>query len=139
MIHPWNGTRQDLDGTIGCSVVVDPERVTMRLDEDSFPPTQWLSEAEFWANQYDPLRPGPDSLRDLVIYEMHVGGLGFGKRDARGNPLPGSFKDAVALLDHLVELGVNAIELMPMSEAEGWGWGYATSHYFAIEYSEGGG
>ena len=101
----------------------------------SFPPTQWLSETEFWANEYDPLRPEPDRLGDLVIYEMHVGGLGFGKRDVRDNPLPGSFEDAVALLDHLVELGVNAIELMPMSEAEGWSWGYATSHYFAIEYS----
>jgi 1,4-alpha-glucan branching enzyme len=42
------------------------------------------------------------------------------------------------LLDQLVELGINAIELMPMSEAEGWSWGYGTSHYFAIEYSGGG-
>ena len=135
---PWNGTRQDLDGTKGCSVVIDPETVTRHLDDENFPPTQWASEEEFWANEYDPLRPVPDRHEDLIIYEMHVGGLGAGLRDANGNPLPGTFKDAVALLDHLVELGVNAVELMPMSEAEGWTWGYGTSHYFATEYSGGG-
>ena len=82
--------------------------------------------------------PVPKRLDELVIYEMHVGRLGFGERDAAGNPLPGSFRDAIALLDQLVELGINAIELMPMSEAEGWSWGYGTSHYSAIEYSGGG-
>ena len=135
---PWNGTRQDLDGTKGCSVVIDPETVTKNLDDENFPPAQWNSEEEFWANEYDPLRPVPDRHEDLIIYEMHVGGLGAGLHDANGNPLPGTFKDAVALLDHLVELGVNAVELMPMSEAEGWTWGYGTSHYFATEYSGGG-
>ena len=134
----WNRTRQDLDGTVSCAVVTDPERVTTRLAKDGFLPSEWLSESEFWANEYDPLRPVPKRLDELIIYEMHVGGLGFGKQDASGNPLPGSFKDAIALLDYLVELGVNAIELMPMSEAEGWSWGYGTSHYFAIEYSGGG-
>ena len=135
---PWNGARQDLDGTKGCSVVIDPETVTKNLDDENFPPAQWDSEEEFWANEYDALRPVPDRHEDHIIYEMHVGGLGAGLRDANGNPLPGTFKDAVALLDHLVELGVNAVELMPMSEAEGWTWGYGTSHYFATEYSGGG-
>ncbi|MGZ9073838.1 MAG: hypothetical protein ACXW3G_13225, partial [Rhodoplanes sp.] len=112
--------------------------MTARVDDENFPPAQWASEEEFWANEYDPLRPVPDRMDDLVIYEMHVGGLRVGERDASGKPLPGSFKDAIALLDHLVELGVNAIELMPMSKAEGWTWGYGTSHYFATEYSGGG-
>jgi 1,4-alpha-glucan branching enzyme len=135
---PWNGTRQDLDGTKGCSVVIDPETVTKDVGDEKFPPARMVSEEEFWANEFDPLRPVPDRMDELVIYEMHVGGLGFGLRDANGDPLPGSFKDAIGLLDHLVELGVNAIELMPMSEAEGWTWGYGTSHYFATEYSSGG-
>ena len=135
---PWNHTRQDLDGSKSCSVVIDPERVSNGLDDDDFPPAQSLDEADFWASEYDRRRPVPKRLDELVIYEMHVGGLGFGKRDAAGNPLPGSFRDAIALLDQLVELGINAIELMPMSEAEGWSWGYGTSHYFAIEYSGGG-
>jgi 1,4-alpha-glucan branching enzyme len=68
----------------------------------------------------------------MVIYEMHVEGLG------AGEPGPGTFQDAIAHLDHLVELGVNAIELLPTSEAESWTWGYGTSHYFATEYAGGG-
>lgn len=135
---PWNGTRQDLDGIKGCSVIIDAELVTERADDDSFPPTQWAREDEFWANEYDPLRPVPDRLEDLIIYEMHVGGLGASRRDGNGHPLPGTFIEAIGMLDHLVELGINAVELMPATEAEGWTWGYGSSHYFATEYSGGG-
>ena len=45
----------------------------------------------------------------------------------------------MALLDYLAELGVNCIELMPMSEFQArLNWGYSTSHYMAIEYAGGG-
>ncbi len=135
---PWNHTCQDLDGAKSCSMVIDPECVSSHLDDDAFRPAQSLDDTAFWATEYDRPRPVPKRLDELVIYEMHVDGLGAGKRDAAGNPLPGSFHDAVDLLDHLVELGVNAIELMPLTEAEGWSWGYGTSHYFAIEHSGGG-
>lgn len=130
---PWDGTRQDLDGSKSCSVVVDPERVTKHFSEPNFPENEWLSEDEFWANEYDPLRPIPSRVEDLVIYELHIGALGLGKEG------PGTLEDGIALLDHLVDLGVNAVELLPMSEYEGWAsWGYGTSHYFAIEYAGGG-
>ena len=72
--------------------------MSSRIDDDDFPPAQSLDEADFWATEYDRRRPVPKRLDELVIYEMHVGGLGFGKRDAAGNPLPGSFRDAIALL-----------------------------------------
>jgi 1,4-alpha-glucan branching enzyme len=129
---PWNGTREDLKGTKGCSVVIDPERVTALLAEPGFPPSQWVSEPEFWSHEYDPLRPVPDRLEELIIYEMHVEGLGAGKQT------PGTFEDAINLLDHLVDLGINAVELLPTEEAESWTWGYGTSHYFATEYAGGG-
>lgn len=129
---PWDGTRQDVNGTKSCSVVIDPDRVTKFLDEGVFPENKWLVEEDFWANEFDPLRPVPDSLEELVIYELHVEGL------ATGTPRPGSFESAIGLLDHLVDLGVNAVELMPMSEAGGWSWGYGTSHYFATDYAGGG-
>jgi 1,4-alpha-glucan branching enzyme len=129
---PWDGTRQDLKGTKGCSVIIDPERVTELLNEGVFPETKWLTENQFWANEYDPLRPVPSRLEDLVIYEMHVDGL------AAGSNRPGTFADAIQLLDHLAELGVNAVELLPAAEAESWSWGYGTSHYFATEYAGGG-
>jgi 1,4-alpha-glucan branching enzyme len=129
---PWDGTRQDVDGTKSCSIVIDPERVTAVLNEGVFPETQWLSDSEFWAGEHDPLRPVPQQLRDLIIYELHVEGLGCGR------PTPGTFGDAIAMLDDLCTLGINAIELLPTAEAEGWSWGYGTSHHFATEYAGGG-
>ena len=130
----WSGRRQDLDGSKSCSVVVDPEQVMRLFDESVFPPTQWLSEEEFWQDEFDANRPLPTRLQDLVIYEMHVDGLGLDRGvDA------GTLEDAVRLLDYLVDLGVNAVELMPMSEFQDRiGWGYSTSHYMAIEYAGGG-
>lgn len=134
----WNGTRQDLHGIISCSVVVDPELVTQDLDEP-FPQKKWLTVNEFWQNEFNLLRPLPTRIEDYVIYELHVGGLDPNKKDAQGNPSPGDLRDAMKMLDYLVDLGINAVELMPMTEFEGWAsWGYCSSHYFAIEYSGGG-
>ncbi|MDQ3946603.1 MAG: alpha-amylase family glycosyl hydrolase [Actinomycetota bacterium] len=136
---PFSGRRQDLDGTVSCSVVVDPDRVTEYFSEGTWPETCWLSTEEFWRDEFDPLRPLATRPEDLVIYELHIGGLGFGQTDAQGTPEAGSLRDAIIHLDHLVDLGVNAVELLPLSEFEGWAsWGYGTSHYFAVEYSGGG-
>ncbi len=129
----YKGTRTDLDGTVSCSVVVDPERVTEYFSENVWPEQNWLSDADFWNDEFDPHKPVPKRIEDLVIYKLHVGGLGFGK------PSQGDLKDAIDLLKYLAELGVNAIQLMPLSEFEGWAeWGYGTSHYCAVEYSGGG-
>ncbi|HMA92367.1 MAG TPA: alpha-amylase family glycosyl hydrolase, partial [Polyangiaceae bacterium] len=137
----WSGRRQDLDGAKSCSVVVDPERVVRVFRETNtecvsvFPETDWTDVELFWADEFVPDRPLPTRLDDLVIYELHVDGLGV----ARDPADRGRLEDALALLDYLVELGVNCIELLPFSEYEGWAnWGYATSHYAAIEYAGGG-
>jgi len=130
---PWDGSRQDLDGTKSCSVVVDTEQVTRNFSEPNFPENEWVSVADFWAHEFDPLRPIPSRLEDMVIYELHVGALGFHRGGA------GTLEDAMAFLDYLADLGVNAVELLPLSEFEGGvGFGYGTSHYYAIEYSGGG-
>ena len=51
----------------------------------------------------------------LVIYEMHVGAF----------TEEGTFRSAVDRLDELVDLGVTAIELMPLADCAGrWNWGY---------------
>ena len=45
----------------------------------------------------------------------------------------------MAFLDHLVDLGVNAVELLPMAEFSGnVAWGYGDSHHFCVESSAGG-
>lgn len=130
----WSGRRQDLDGGKSCSVVIDPDRVTTRFREDVWPETEWSDADDFWRDEFDPARPIPRSLDDLVIYEMHVGGLGLDRGSSEG-----TLEDAMNLLDYLVDLGVNAIELMPMSEFQDrLNWGYSTSHYMAVEFSGGG-
>lgn len=130
----WNGTRDDLDGSKSCSVVIDPERVCELFDEGVWPETRWLSEEDFWREEYRSDLPVPTRLDDLVIYELHVDSLGLGRVFPTG-----TLQDAIDLIPYLRDLGVNAVELMPMSEFQDRaGWGYSTSHYFAIEYAGGG-
>ena len=62
------------------------------------------------------------STRELIIYELHVGT--FTER--------GTFDAAIDRLDELVDLGVTAIELMPVADAAGrWNWGYDGVCFFA--------
>lgn len=126
---PYNGRPEDLDGVVSCSVVVDTEVVQAELDDDK----TLIAEDEFWKDEFNHATPFPHRIDDMVIYELHVGSLGF------GSERPGSFDDAIALLDYLTELGVNAVELLPIAEASGTRtWGYGNSHHFAIESSAGG-
>lgn len=131
---PYTGSPEQLDGSKSCSVVVDPERVSQEFCQDYLvPESQCISAEEFWRDEFTPGRPVPKRVEDLVIYELHVGALGYGK--AR----PGNFEDAIGLLDYLVDLGVNAVELLPIAEfRDQANWGYETSHYFALENSAGG-
>ncbi len=131
----YTGKVSKLDGTIGCSVVIDPDAITEEFNESTFPESKWILQEEFWkdGNTF-PIRP--KNVNDLIIYELHLGALGFGNSIDK----PGTIEDAIAFLPYLKELGINAIELLPMSEFGGGtgNWGYSTSHYFAIEYSGGG-
>lgn len=69
-----------------------------------------------------------------IIYEMHVGT--FNKPDAS---TMGTFESATEKLDYLSNLGVNYIELMPVTSiAKSHGWGYAPNHIFSIENAYGG-
>jgi 1,4-alpha-glucan branching enzyme len=135
---PYFGKVTELDGKTSCTAVVDPDKVTKYFkDPDGvWPEAEFISADDFWKGEHDRIagtRPIPRRVEDLVIYEVHLGALGYGK------PGPGTFADAIALLDYLVELGVSAVELLPMAEFGGEeNWGYGSSHYFAIEYSGGG-
>lgn len=134
-LQPWLGPIAELDGGKSCSTVEDPEQVTRDFDEQDriWPERTTISEEDFWADEFTG-RQVPHRVEDLIIYKLHVGALGFGR------PGPGTLKDAMNLLDSLSTLNVTAVELLPMCEFGGAAenWGYATSHFFAIEYSEGG-
>jgi 1,4-alpha-glucan branching enzyme len=71
---------------------------------------------------------------ELVIYEMHVGT--FNDTSVRG---PGTFNDILPKLPYLRDLGINAIEIMPVGEfAMDTSWGYNPSHPFSVESALGG-
>ncbi|NJO39660.1 MAG: alpha-amylase [Cyanobacteria bacterium RU_5_0] len=84
-----------------------------------------------WQHDDKPLPPD----HALVIYEMHIADFSGGEADP--NPR-GKYKHAIEKLDYLCELGVNAIELMPIKEYPGdYGWGYNPRYFFATESSYG--
>ena len=59
--------------------------------------------------------PNPNiGLEDLVIYEMHV--RGFTKDISSGVKYPGTFAGVMEKIPYLKDLGVNAVELMPIFE-----------------------
>ena len=67
--------------------------------------------------------------KDLIIYELHVGTF---------SP-EGTFEGVEKKLDHLLELGVNAIEIMPVSQFPGnRNWGYDGVDLFAVHNGYGG-
>jgi 1,4-alpha-glucan branching enzyme len=72
---------------------------------------------------------------ELIIYELHVGDFSGGEKD---NKARGKYQDVIDKLDYLCDLGINAIELMPVNEYPGdHSWGYNPRHFFACESSYG--
>ena len=128
----WDADPSALEGTKSCSLVVSLDSVARDMVAPPGRPVVRVPEAAFWAEEFTPGMPVPSRVEDLVIYELHVGALGF------GTDRPGDLGDAVALLPHLSDLGVNAAEMLPMSEFSGIGWGYGDSHPFVIESTAGG-
>ncbi len=75
----------------------------------------------------------PPWLNDLVIYEMHVGTFN------AESWIPSTFDGAIQKLDHLVSLGVSAVQVMPVSEfPTDRSWGYNPADLYAIESGLGG-
>lgn len=91
-----------------------------------------------WGKSRNPLIP----MEDLIIYEMHV--RGFSKHESSGVKHPGTFEGLREKIPYLKELGVNAVELMPVFEFDEMMdyrekdgkpllnyWGYNTVSFFA--------
>lgn len=84
-----------------------------------------------WRHDDTPLPPNTE----LVIYEMHIADFTGGEVDPDKK---GKYTDAIAKLDYLRDLGINAVELMPVNEYPGdYSWGYKVRHFFASESSYG--
>jgi len=68
-------------------------------------------------------------LAESVIYELHVDT--FSPEE--------TYEGAIPKLDHLVELGVTTVELLPVAEYPGrWGWGYDGVDLYAPNSTDGG-
>jgi 1,4-alpha-glucan branching enzyme len=76
--------------------------------------------------QYDG-KPLPDN-HELVIYELLVSDFFHGNQDSHR----GRYTHVIEKLDYLRELGINAIELLPVNNTPGdYNWGYIPSYFFA--------
>ncbi len=91
-----------------------------------------------WGNCKQLLTP----MEDLIIYEMHV--RGFTKHESSGVEFPGTFDAIREKIPYLKELGVTAVELMPIFEFDEMHdhrehvgsslidyWGYNTVSFFS--------
>ncbi len=68
-------------------------------------------------------------VRGAVFYELHVGTF---------TP-EGTFAAAAGRLDHLVDLGVDVVEVLPVSAWDGpWNWGYDGVAPYAVQHEYGG-
>jgi len=90
-----------------------------------FGPSEVVELARPWGDRdYEP-RP----LADLVISEVHIGTVTPG----------GTFASAIDLLDGWAELGITAVEVMPVAQFSGTrNWGYDGVFPFAVQHSYGG-
>jgi maltooligosyltrehalose trehalohydrolase len=110
-----------------------------RLDghkERPDPASRWQPQGVHGPSQVlDPHFPWSDAgwaglpLRDYVIYELHVGTY---------TP-EGTFAAIVPYLDELRELGITALEIMPVAQFPGGrNWGYDGAYPFAVQNTYGG-
>ena len=71
-------------------------------------------------------------IHESIIYEMHV--KGFTRSPSAGVTHPGTFAGIIEKIPYLQELGVTAVELLPVFEfddSEGNFWGYSTVGFFS--------
>lgn len=151
--NEWNGTTHpmtrnpegvwsiDVDGAkVGDEYryrIITEDKVSLRIDPYARRVTSSAGNAIIRA----PRRRGEGKdfvappLNEMILYELHVGT--FGKKP--GSPGPGTLEGAMDRLPYLRELGINAVEVMPIAEFSGsYSWGYNPSHIFAVESDYGG-
>lgn len=93
--------------------------------------------------------------KDLVVYEMNVRAFTADKSSGLGEDIRGSYLGIIDKIPHLLELGINAVELLPVFEFDEFEfqrrpnprdhmintWGYSTINFFApmTRYASAGG
>jgi 1,4-alpha-glucan branching enzyme/maltooligosyltrehalose trehalohydrolase len=96
-----------------------PDPASRFQPQDVHGPSEVINSSDFeWQDQKWKGRP----WEETVIYEVHVGTF----------TAEGTFRALEARLDYLMELGITALELMPVADFPGrWNWGYDGVYLFA--------
>ena len=89
------------------------------------------AEGDDYVWEHDDVPLPPNDL--LIIYELHVGDFTGGE----GDDGAGRYTDVIAKLPYLADLGITAIELMPVQETAGDYWGYLPKYFYASETAYG--
>lgn len=78
------------------------------------------------------------ALEGAVIYELHIGTFTGGEQLGGGTP-GRTFDAAIERLDHLVDLGIDLVEVLPVNSFDGdAGWGYDGVLWGAVHEPYGG-
>ncbi len=94
---------------------------------------QWSSGESAWRKmRQNPNAPG-HRVQDLILYEVHP--KGFTASTASAVDHPGTFRGIGEKADYFAELGITAVELLPVMQkpSDGGYWGYQTIGFFAPE------
>jgi isoamylase len=145
--EPWNGHRFDPE-----KVLVDPyskgnsfalwDRGAACMPGDNLHKS--MRSVVINTNNYDweGDKPLKKPMAETIVYEMHVGG--FTKSPTSGVKNPGTYLGLIEKIPYLKELGVTAVELLPVCSFDHTDvtkvhegrklvnyWGYSTMGYFA--------
>jgi maltooligosyltrehalose trehalohydrolase len=124
----WEWTGEPFDGgyKIGIGAAVFPDPASTSQPEGVHGDSYVADVSELAWDDHTWKNP---SLQDYIIYELHIGTF---------TP-EGTFDAAVEKLDHLLNLGVTAVEIMPVASFPGdRNWGYDGVALFAVQQSYGG-
>jgi maltooligosyltrehalose trehalohydrolase len=102
-----------------------PDPASRHQPEGVHGPSQVVAPAFDWHDGHWSGRP----LSQYIIYELHVGTFS----------TEGTFDGVIPHLERLTEIGITAVELMPVAQFPGnRNWGYDGTYPFAVQHSYGG-
>jgi maltooligosyltrehalose trehalohydrolase len=128
----WTLTVDDVHDGMDYAFLIDddptpyPDPRSLRQPHGVHGPSRLYDHSTF---QWNDAHWQPSPLFGAILYELHIGT--FSEQ--------GTFDSAIEHLDHLVELGITHIEVMPIADFAGdRGWGYDGVALFAVSEIYGG-
>ncbi|GAB18823.1 malto-oligosyltrehalose trehalohydrolase [Gordonia effusa NBRC 100432] len=114
----------------GDSTPLPDPRATGLPDGVHKPGSAYTTPADAWCRDgYDDATWPGRAVTDAVLYELHIGTFS----------AEGTFAGAINHLDHLVDLGVSMVEVMPVNSFPGaHNWGYDGVGWYAVDETYGG-